>query len=214
MLPDVGLIHMNGRIYDPLIGRFLSADPSVEAQYNPQNWNRYAYVGNNPMRFTDPTGYCFLGCFFESTAFRAIGAIVVAIAAREFLPAYLEVVVGAELAEPSAVVVGGMAAGAIQSESHQGALLGGASALAFYGVGSAIGDLKYGDIGDRLELAAAHGVVGGLVSVAQGGKFQSGFLAAGIADLVARAKPGLNEGIAGRRHWFQQMALNYNAPSR
>ena len=62
-LADVGLVHMNGRVYDPLIGRFGSADPMVEDPFSTQGWNRYSYVGNNPVNFADPSGYCFLGCF-------------------------------------------------------------------------------------------------------------------------------------------------------
>jgi RHS repeat-associated protein len=56
-LDEVGIIHMNGRIYDPLIGRFMSADPNVTNPYDLQSFNRYAYVLNNPLRYTDPTGY-------------------------------------------------------------------------------------------------------------------------------------------------------------
>ncbi|MFL0810481.1 MAG: FG-GAP-like repeat-containing protein [Agarilytica sp.] len=59
-LDGVGLIHMNGRVYDPTIGRFLSADPLVQAPTNTQSFNRYAYVWNNPLKMTDPTG--FEGC--------------------------------------------------------------------------------------------------------------------------------------------------------
>jgi RHS repeat-associated protein len=51
-----GLIDMNGRFYDPLLGRFLSPDPYVQAPDNPQNFNRYAYCFNNPLKYTDPSG--------------------------------------------------------------------------------------------------------------------------------------------------------------
>lgn len=56
-LDSVGLIHMNGRVYDPELGRFLSPDPFVQAPRNTQSYNRYSYVFNNPLSFTDPTGY-------------------------------------------------------------------------------------------------------------------------------------------------------------
>lgn len=56
-LDGVGLIHMNGRVYDPLLGRFLIPDTLVQAPYNTQNYNRYSYVFNNPLSFTDPSGY-------------------------------------------------------------------------------------------------------------------------------------------------------------
>ena len=51
-----GLIDMNGRFYDPLLGRFLSPDPYVQAPENPQNYNRYSYCLNNPLKYTDPSG--------------------------------------------------------------------------------------------------------------------------------------------------------------
>ena len=56
-LDGVGLIHMNGRVYDPTMGRFLSPDPLVQAPNNSQSYNRYTYVFNNPLSFFDPTGY-------------------------------------------------------------------------------------------------------------------------------------------------------------
>jgi RHS repeat-associated protein len=40
------LIHMNGRVYDPQIGRFLSADPYIQSPYNTQSYNRYSYTIN------------------------------------------------------------------------------------------------------------------------------------------------------------------------
>src|SRR5207253_8211047 len=56
-IPDVGLINMNGRVYDPVLGRFLSPDPHVQFVANLQSYNRYSYVLNNPLSSTDPTGY-------------------------------------------------------------------------------------------------------------------------------------------------------------
>jgi RHS repeat-associated protein len=57
MLDDLGLIHMGGRVYDPTLARFLSTDPVVQQPHNLQNYNRYSYVLNNPVSYTDPTGY-------------------------------------------------------------------------------------------------------------------------------------------------------------
>lgn len=57
MMDEVGLINMNGRIYDPATSRFLSADPYIQAADNLQSYNRYSYVWNNPLNMTDPTGY-------------------------------------------------------------------------------------------------------------------------------------------------------------
>ncbi|MCF6299716.1 MAG: hypothetical protein L3J52_01120 [Proteobacteria bacterium] len=57
MLDALGIINMGGRIYDAAIGRMLQADPVVMEPEASQGYNRYAYVGNNPISFTDPTGY-------------------------------------------------------------------------------------------------------------------------------------------------------------
>ena len=56
-LDNVLLVHMNGRVYDPAIGRFMSADPYVDGAETTQGWNRYGYVGNRPMVLTDPSGH-------------------------------------------------------------------------------------------------------------------------------------------------------------
>src|SRR5262249_54384504 len=50
---EYGLINMNGRMYDPEIGRFISADPFVD-QFSSQGLNAYAYVRNNPLKYIDP----------------------------------------------------------------------------------------------------------------------------------------------------------------
>ena len=51
-----GLINMNARLYDPALGRFLSPDPYVQSPDNSQNFNRYSYCLNNPLRYSDPSG--------------------------------------------------------------------------------------------------------------------------------------------------------------
>ena len=91
-LDGVGLIHMNGRVYDPLLGRFLSADPIVQFPKSTQGLNRYTYTNNNPLSFTDPSGFLF-GGFFDaigdvfSGAAEAIGDVLggIADAARSAL---------------------------------------------------------------------------------------------------------------------------------
>jgi RHS repeat-associated protein len=55
-LDGFGLINMNGRMYDPLLGRMLSPDNYVQAPDNSQNFNRYSYAMNNPLVYTDPSG--------------------------------------------------------------------------------------------------------------------------------------------------------------
>lgn len=55
-LLGVGLINMNGRIYDPKLHRFLQPDNNLQDPFNTQNYNRYAYGMNNPTKYTDPSG--------------------------------------------------------------------------------------------------------------------------------------------------------------
>ena len=56
-LAAFGLINMNGRCYDPLTSSFLSVDAYVQDPTSAQSFNRYAYCGYNPLRYTDPTGW-------------------------------------------------------------------------------------------------------------------------------------------------------------
>ncbi len=55
-IPEFGIINMNGRLYDPVLGRMLSPDPYIMGTDNTQGYNRYAYAMNNPMSYTDPSG--------------------------------------------------------------------------------------------------------------------------------------------------------------
>jgi len=58
---------MNGRIYDPLLGRFLSADLQVQFPGDLQNFNRYSYVHNTPLRFTAPSGFGIIDEWMRGT---------------------------------------------------------------------------------------------------------------------------------------------------
>ncbi len=55
-LDEFNLINMNGRVYDPLLGRFMSPDNYIQAPDYTQNFNRYSYALNNPLIYTDPSG--------------------------------------------------------------------------------------------------------------------------------------------------------------
>ncbi|WP_336038934.1 polymorphic toxin-type HINT domain-containing protein [Acinetobacter calcoaceticus] len=66
MLDSIGLVHMNGRVYDPQVGRFTSADPLIDGADNLQGYNRYSYVHNNPGTLLDPSGYSWLSKKWKS----------------------------------------------------------------------------------------------------------------------------------------------------
>src|ERR1700722_20086376 len=59
---SMGLNHMNGRVQDAILGRFLSPDPHVPDPTNAQSYNRYSYVLNNPLTRIDPTGFDDKSC--------------------------------------------------------------------------------------------------------------------------------------------------------
>jgi RHS repeat-associated protein len=69
LLTEFGLINMNGRMYDPNLGRFLSPDNYIQSPYNPQNYNRYSYCLNNPLKYTDSDGEFWEEIFFDPFTF-------------------------------------------------------------------------------------------------------------------------------------------------
>lgn len=198
---EVGLINMKGRLYDANLGRFISADPHVQAPKDTQSFNRYTYVKNNPLSYTDPSGYFFkklfksIGKFFKKYG-RAVLAIAVGVVtAGAALAAYAGVyglgfqatlgalyVTGGSAAVFAGTVVagaaGGFASGLISTGSLRGALegaiFGGLSAGLAYGIGHG-GAGGASLFGKGSPTAIAHGVAQGTVSVLRGGKFKEGF---------------------------------------
>lgn len=63
MLNEFDIINMNGRLYDPVLGRFFSPDNYVQMPDNSQSFNRYSYCLNNPLKYTDPSGDNFIIAF-------------------------------------------------------------------------------------------------------------------------------------------------------
>jgi RHS repeat-associated protein len=171
----LGIIHMRGRIYDPNLGRFLQADPMVQDPFNGQSLNRYTYVFNNPLAYTDPTGYWGRK---EQMWLRTAVAIVVSI----WLPGSQGLLatqfgVSNALAQ---VAITGFVSGAVQTGTLRGAVTGAFSAMVFYGVGSAFPNYGAAKV-------LAHGIAGGIMSELQGGKFGHGFISAGVSEALSPA---------------------------
>lgn len=57
MIVNLSFLASSGRVYDPDTARFLSADPNIFHPFDPQDFNRYSYVRNNPLKYTDPSGF-------------------------------------------------------------------------------------------------------------------------------------------------------------
>jgi RHS repeat-associated protein len=64
-LDTTGLYYYGARYYDPEIGRFITADPTIQHPNDPQDFNRYAYCRNNPINYVDPTGYGWFKKFIK-----------------------------------------------------------------------------------------------------------------------------------------------------
>ena len=183
MLDAVGIIHMNGRIYDPKLGRFLQADPVIQFPHYSQGQNRYSYVLNNPLTHTDPTGY-FIGKLFNKL-FKGVNKVF-----GDFSP-FVGIALLAIPGMQTWVMESwlhafqfGFLTGGIGAGSFEGALFGGISTLAFVGIGSQFvaetGFFQQGGLGHVL----THGLAGGILAELQGGQFGHGFLAAGLSKAV------------------------------
>lgn len=182
MMNDIGIIHMNGRIYDPTLGRFLQADPFIQAPGNSQSYNRYAYVLNNPMSYTDPSGY-----FFKKLWNKTVGSVLRAIAKVPILNTAVQIGIGIACGPAAAACMAAYSGaqsfaltGSLRS-AFTSAAISYASAYAFRQIGESFNGKGgafwktngAGHIG-------AHAVTGGVISDLRGGKFGHGFFSAGI----------------------------------
>ncbi|WP_417445386.1 FG-GAP-like repeat-containing protein [Kangiella sp.] len=185
-MDEVGLIHMNGRVYDPKLGRFIQADPHIQSPSDTQSLNRYSYVKNNPLSYTDPTGYFFKKLWDE---IRPFVAVIVGVILTIYCGPCSQSVWGAMGA---GAVSGAAGAAANGGNVVDGAVFGAFSGAAFYGVGQAFGHQTLSP-----ESVIAHGAVGGVMSELQGGKFGHGFASAGFTKGFSK-QIGSFETIGGR----------------
>lgn len=177
---------MNGRIYDQNIGRFISADPFVQFPESTQGYNRYTYVGNNPLSYTDPSGYFSLKGFIFGGI---LGAINPELAGK--IMGVVGPIASVFCGPWYAACVGGSTAvsGYLQGAKPGDALEAGAKAAALAYVGQqmagAIGDAAKAGEWSRFSTAMAHGMSQGALSAAGGGRFGDGFLGAFAGHMSA-----------------------------
>lgn len=156
MLPEFGIINMNGRLYDPLLGRFFSPDNYVQLPDFSQSYNRYSYCLNNPLKYTDPSG--------EFIEFIAFGLFNVASSMMQ------------AAANGDNIWKAGLM-GALSS----GAAFGIGQAFLSTGfIGKAI--QGWSPMSRELLRAGAHGLSGGLFSMLGGGNFGSGLASGAISS--------------------------------
>ena len=156
-LDQVGLIHMGGRVYDPELGRFLSPDPFVQFPISTQGFNRYAYVSNNPLSYTDPSGY------FLKKLMKAAGI------GMNFIPGWTL----AGNAFIHGFVSGFLASGGDARAGMMGMLSAGIA-----------GEIGLKDL-NHFDRALAHGITQGAISAAGGGRFGDGALGAFSGSLLS-----------------------------
>lgn len=178
----MNVIHMNGRIYDAALGRFLQADPLIQAPDNAQSWNAYTYVFNNPLRYTDPTGMLGLE---ERQWLGAIIAIVASIWTGGASAGWWAT--GMTSGQVLAVAaVAGFASGAIATKSLQGGVFGAFSAL----LGAGLGGPATG-----FDAWAVRTLAGGVMGSLQGGDFGHAFLSAGLTAAFMPQVGGIHNGV-------------------
>ncbi|MCH9691792.1 MAG: hypothetical protein K0U59_06995, partial [Gammaproteobacteria bacterium] len=177
MLDQVGLIHMNGRIYDPRLARFLQADPFIQTVSDTQMYNRYSYVRNNPLNATDPSGY-FIATLAGFIAYAA-GANAVVTGIIVGIAAFAETMMN-----------GGNFADALKN-----GIISGVAAGAFTSMRSGF-DFASATWGETAILGLKFGAVGGITSVLQGGKFGHGFVSAGVSAFTGKALGGTKFGAS------------------
>ena len=176
-LDQVGLIHMGGRVYDPELGRFLSPDPFVQFPFSTQGFNRYAYVSNNPLSYTDPSGY------FVKGLMKAIGIGI------NFVPGFQ--------GWGGAVMRGFISGYMVTAGDPRAAAVGAMGGAMFHGIGNQYGDVGFGSA-QHMQKTMAHGMAGGLLSTAGGGRFGDGFLGAAAGQAMAPAIDGIGMGSDGQ----------------
>jgi RHS repeat-associated protein len=153
---ESGLIYMHARYYNPAISHFMTPDSVVGSPGDSLSFDRYSYVRNNPVNFSDPTGHFWAALFLSMAIGAVAGGIAAAVAGQNVLTGML-----------------------------RGALYGGAGYAVTAGLGStAMGQAVVRRFGAGA-LGAMTATVGGLTSVTMGGSFSQGFtigaMSAGVA---------------------------------
>jgi RHS repeat-associated protein len=212
-LDSLCLVNMNARIYEPTIGRFMSADSVVPDPLDLQTFNRYSYVSNNPLSFTDPSGHCsgVIPCGFAVLAFSAlVEPFAQGILRDAPLLGDIFVIASGQACGPLGAGCAAVAAAGVEAERGGSAgqvlrayVITLNEAEAFELVHFAKLDLgfpaSYGAYspGQLIASAGAHGLVGGLASVAGGGSFKSGFMAASFSDAAGGDGSGSGPSLQG-----------------
>jgi RHS repeat-associated protein len=182
-LNTFGLINMNGRMYDPVTSSFLSVDNYVQCPDFSQNFNRYAYCLNNPLKYTDPSGE-------ELCVLAAVG---------------IYAAIGAAVSMASTATMNFIYDRPLYEGLGRAALVGAAQGAFSYGIGAAAGAINtavsaatnstaWGTAAQVGFQMLAHGTLAGMASeLRKEGTFWSGFASGAAASLVSGTVAGVCE---------------------
>ncbi|MDE6533534.1 MAG: FG-GAP-like repeat-containing protein [Muribaculaceae bacterium] len=130
------MVNMNGRMYDPVVGRFLSADPYVQMADFTQSLNRYAYCVNNPLSLIDPSGYSWFSRHWKMLTASIVGIVVSAVTLGSGSGLGAVIIAGAAGGAASALtgaLLNGANIGQIAKATFTGGVLGAAGAFLNFG---------------------------------------------------------------------------------
>lgn len=198
MLSEYGIINMNGRLYDPMLGRFFSPDSFVQFPGFTQSYNRYSYCLNNPLKFSDPSGQISIAAVFS--IFNVFSSMLQAAINGENV--WKAGVLSALRAGATYGI--GSAFGAIGSVGHEllragahgvaggifSALSGGSfgSGFAAGAISSAAGSLAQGFKMNTMQMILTSTAAGGIAAWASGGNFLSGAMQGLCVGLLNHAE--------------------------
>ena len=161
VLTEYDLINMNGRLYDPLLGRFLSTDNFVQEPGSTQSFNRYSYCLNNPLKYNDPSGELW------------------------WMPVLANICFGAAESYGNHE---GLWKGALNGVATSTMSM--ATSYATMGIGNLFGHCLDG-VGTELLRAGTHGLLNGAVNSIEGKNFGAGFVSGAAASLLASGAQAL-----------------------
>ena len=181
-----GLINMNARLYDPVLGRFLSPDPIVQVPDFTQSYNGYSYALNNPLSYKDPNG--------ESLILAAA-------------------IIGGWIGMGTAMVSSDKSGWGLAGDMFKGLFVGAASGAAGAWAGGAVaGSITAGGFINGSLSGLAGGFGGGFVGCSgnawlSGAGFGAGLKAGFVGGALSAAFSGLSGGLI---RGFTDMAKGYS----
>ena len=173
-LTEFGLINMNGRVYDPILGRFLSPDPYVQAPGYSQSYNRYMYAFGNPMLFTDPDGE---------------------------IAWFIPMIVGAGISVITNGISNKINGEKFFKGAGKAALIGGISGLASFGIGNIVSSMQAAGASvfeTMFTQTFLHSYMGGVTAAMNGSDLGAGMLSGALGSLASAGTGALLQKVSNR----------------